>query len=189
MSSDISSSCLIASARSEAAQPRRAQGFSLVEVIMASAILLVGFVGLIQAVTISSQSLDTARKQQFASQIIAAEIERLRAGPWATVSGLPATATIRIDAAGVASGDAASFFLTSYTATASDDSDVCALAKGFTCSLTRTFLRPSLATASTATFLKVAYTVSWTTNTGRVQRQQIDAYFAKNGLHLSYQQS
>jgi prepilin-type N-terminal cleavage/methylation domain-containing protein len=165
-------------------------GFSLIEVIMASSILLVGFVGLIQAVTISSQSLDTARKQQVASQIIAAEIEQLRSGAWSTVASLPATATVRIDSAGVASGDATSFFLTNYTASTTDDNaELCTLAKGFTCSFARTFLRPAAATASTATFVKIAYTITWTTNTGRVQRQQIDAYLGKNGLHLSYQQS
>jgi hypothetical protein len=37
--------------------------------------------------------------------------------------------------------------------------------------------------------MKVAYTVTWKTNTGRTQRHQIDGYFGKNGLHLSYQQS
>jgi prepilin-type N-terminal cleavage/methylation domain-containing protein len=166
------------------------RGFNLIEVMMASSILLVGFVGLIQAVTISSESLDTARKQQVATQIIVAEIEQLRGGAWTTIASLPAKGSVHIDSAGVASGDTTSFFLTNYTTSTTDDNaEVCALAKGFTCSFARTFLRPASATATTATFLKLAYTITWTTNTGRVQRQQIDAYFGKNGLHLSYQQS
>lgn len=154
---------------------------------MASAILLVGFVGLLQAVTISAQSLESARKQQAASQIIAGEIEQLRSRAWAAVANLPASASIRIDDAGVASGDVTRFSLTS---SASDgNAELCALAKGLTCSFTRVLLRPAGATSANATFVKIAYTVSWTTNTGRVQRHQIDAYLGKNGLHLSYQQS
>ena len=45
------------------------RGFSLIEVIMATTILLVGFVGLIQAVTIGTESLDTARKLQVANRV------------------------------------------------------------------------------------------------------------------------
>ena len=157
---------------------------------MASAILMVGFIGLIQAVTISSESLDTARKQQVASQIVAAEIEKLRGSAWSTITSLPATGTLSIDSSGAVSGDTTCFVLTNYTADPSDDhTELCGLAHGFTCTFTRTFLRPSSATAATATYVKVTYTVSWLTNTGRVQRHSIDAYLAKSGLQLSYQQS
>ena len=106
------------------------------------------------------------------------------------MTGLPATASISVNAAGVASGDALRFALTNHTTASTDDNtELCALARGFTCSFTRTYLRPSSASASTATYVKVVYTVTWTTNTNRVQRHQVDAYFAKSGLHLSYQQS
>jgi hypothetical protein len=50
-------------------------------------------------------------------------------------------------------------------------------------------MRPSAATATTATYVKVVYTLTWTTTAGRVQKQLVDAYFTKNGLQLSYQQS
>jgi hypothetical protein len=173
-----------------ASTPAADRGANLVEVMMASAILMAGFVGVIQAVTISSESLDTARKQQVAQQMITAEIEKLRGGAWTTIASLPASATIAINSAGVASGDATSFFLTNYSAASADDNaEFCALARGFTCSLTRTYLRPTSASAATATFIKVTYTATWTTNTGHVQRHQMDAYLAKNGLHFSHQQS
>jgi Tfp pilus assembly protein PilV len=166
------------------------RGINLIEVMMGTTILAVGFVGMIQAVTIGAESLDTARKQQIAVQIAATEIEKLRGSSWSTITALPASGTLTINTTGTISGDATSFALTNYTAATSDDhTELTALAHGFTCSFTRTFLRPASATAATATFVKVIYTVRWTTNTGRTLTHQVDAYFGKSGLNLSYQQS
>src|SRR5436190_4042514 len=97
-------------------KPPFQRGFSLIEVMMATTILLVGFIGLIQAVTIGSDFLDTARKLEVANQIVTTEIEKLRSGDWATIANLPATATITINSSGVISGDATRFALASYTA-------------------------------------------------------------------------
>ncbi len=164
--------------------------FTLIEVMMATAILLVGFIGMIQAITIGSESLDTSRKQQVATQLITAEIEKLRGSTWSVITSLPASAAINVNGSGVISGDATSFAITNRTAATSDDNtDLSTLARGFACSFTRTFLRPASATAANATYIKLVYTVSWTTNTGRVQTHKVDAYLAKSGLHLSYQQS
>jgi hypothetical protein len=158
--------------------------------MMATTILLVGFIGLIQALTIMSEALDTARKQQVAQQFAAAEIEKLRGKDWTTIANLPATATISVGAAGAVTGDATNFALTNYTADAADDNTTLAkLGNGFTCSFTRTRLRPSSASAATVTFVKLVYTVSWTSNTGRIHRHSIETYLGQNGLHLSYQQS
>lgn len=166
------------------------QGFSLIEVMMATTILLVGFVGMIQAVTIGSESLDTARKQQIANQIVAAELERLRSGTWSAVADLPASASIAITSSGAITGNTNQFALSSHTSTQSDDNtDLSALAAGFTCAFTREYLRPTSASASTATYLKLVYTVTWTTNTGHVQTHKVATFLGKNGLHLSYQQS
>lgn len=166
------------------------RGFNIIEVMMATAILMMGFLGLIRAVTICSESLHAARKQQVAVQIATAEIENLRGGSWSNITSLPVTGAITVDSSGLLSGDTICFALANHTVSQHDDNaELCALARGFTCAFTRTFLRPSSATAATATFIKVVYTVSWTTNTGRVQRYQTDAYLTKNGLHVSYQQS
>lgn len=165
-------------------------GFSLIEVMMATTVLLVGFIGIIQALTIGSESLDTARKLQVANQIIAAEIEKLRGGPWSTIANLPSAGTITIGPAGVISGDAPSFALSNRTADKSDDNtELCILSRGFTCSFTRIYLRPSSASAGTVTYLKMVYTVRWTSNTGRAHTHSSGAYLGRNGLHLSYQQS
>jgi prepilin-type N-terminal cleavage/methylation domain-containing protein len=165
-------------------------GFTLVEVMMAATILVVGFIGLIQAVTINSEVLDTARKQQVATQIMDAEIERLRASTWNVISGLPASATITINSAGTISGNETAFALSNFTTANGDDNTALAsLAKGFTCSYTRAYLRPAGATSSTVTFLSLIYTVSWTSNTGRTYSRSTLAYFGENGLHLSFQRS
>lgn len=181
---------LLRASRDRGLRLRGHAGFSIVEVMMATAILLVGFIGLIQAVTIGSESLDRARRQQIAVQLVNAEIERLRGSAWSTITATPASASITINQSGQASGDLTSFALTNRTAaTSDDDAELCRLARGFTCSVTRSYLRPTAATSTNATYVKLTYTISWTSNTGRAQRHQVDAYLAKNGLHLSYQQS
>lgn len=173
-----------------ASRSHRQRGLSLIEVMMGTSLLFVGFLGMIQAVTIGTESLDTARKQEIAVQLASAEIEKLRSSAWSTITSLPSSGSIYINGSGVVSGDMTSFSLTNRTAATNDDAtELTSLAKGFTCSFTRTYLRPSAATATTATYVKVVYTVRWTTTTGRVQKQLVDAYFTKNGLQLSYQQS
>ena len=168
----------------------RSDGFSIIEVMMASAILVVGFIGVIQALTIGSESLDTVRKQQVAGQIIAAEIEKLRGSPWSTIAELPDSATIAIGSSGAVTGDLTAFALSNRTTTTADDNLVLSrLAGGLTCAFTRARLRPTNATATSVTFVKVTYTVTWTSNTGRTHRHSAETYLSLNGLQLSYQQS
>ena len=156
----------------------------------ATTILLVGFIGLIQALTIGSESLDTARKQQVANQLIAAEIEKLRGGTWTRIANLPDAATLTVSAGGVLSGDLTGFALSNYTVATTDDNTALSnLARGFTCSYTRVRARPTGATASTVTFVQLVYTVTWTSNTGRTHQHMIETHLGMNGLHLSYQQS
>jgi hypothetical protein len=60
-------------------------GFTLIEVALAAAIIGVGFVGMIEALAIGSEMLDTARKQTIAAQIMQSEIEYLRLQDWDTM--------------------------------------------------------------------------------------------------------
>jgi Tfp pilus assembly protein PilV len=69
------------------------RAFTIVEVMMASIILVVGIAGMISAVTVSSEMLSTARRQTIASQVIANELEKLRFESWATIYALPTTTT------------------------------------------------------------------------------------------------
>jgi prepilin-type N-terminal cleavage/methylation domain-containing protein len=165
-------------------------GFTLLEVMMATTILLVGFIGLMQAITLGSESLDIARRQQVAAQLLNLELERLRGSRWADIAALPATATITIDAAGGITGDTTAFALSNFTATTADDNTaLSSQARGYTCTLTATRLRPAAATAATVTFVKLVYTVTWVGNTGSTYTRQAETYLGRNGLHLSYQQT
>lgn len=68
-------------------------GFTIVEVMMASVILVVGFIGLIEAVAVTSNMMDHARRQTVATQILNSKIEDLRTASWSTISGLPTAST------------------------------------------------------------------------------------------------
>src|SRR5882672_10995537 len=83
-------------------KPSSRKGFSLVEVLMGAMILVVGFIALIQAVTMGSEMTDNARKQQIAQQIIDSEIAHLRLSPWVAVTAPvnSATYSITINTAG-----------------------------------------------------------------------------------------
>lgn len=166
------------------------RGYTMIEVCMSTAILGAGFIGLVQGLTIGSEELDTSRKQQVAALIVAAEVERLRSGAWSTIANLPTSATITINNTGAIAGDQTSFALSNYTSSTSDDNTALSgLAKRFTCSFTRTRLRPGVANASNVTFVKLVYTVSWTSNTGRVYSRSTETFLGKNGLHLSFQKT
>jgi prepilin-type N-terminal cleavage/methylation domain-containing protein len=166
------------------------RGFTLVEVMMAMAVVVVGMVGLMQAVTIGTEALDTTRKQQVAMRIVESELDRLRGGDWSTIANLPASATITINPAGAISGDTISFALSNFTASAADDNTaLSAQAGGFTCSLAATRARPTGASAATVTFMKVVYTVTWKSSSGRSHTRRLETYLGKNGLHLSHQQA
>ena len=69
-------------------RPNRISGFTIVEVMMASVILVVGFLGMIQGITVGSEMMATARRQALAAQIINHETDRLRLEAWSTISGL-----------------------------------------------------------------------------------------------------
>ncbi len=65
--------------------PGARSAFTIVEVMMASVILVVGFIGMISAVTVGSEMLATARRQNLAAQIISHELEKLRYVDFATI--------------------------------------------------------------------------------------------------------
>lgn len=170
---------------------RRTRGFTLVEVMMAATILVVAFMGMIQAITLGSEMLATARRQTLAAQIISFELEKLRLSSWSTLSGLgagPTSITIDSTQFGPAIG-------------------ACGLVSGTTLTLSRS------AADLTANLREVTFTVTWTkggTTTAaaapggswldrlaffrdspisRTYTRQGSAYFGKYGLNLTYQRS
>lgn len=73
--------------------PRRTRAFTIVEVMMAATILALGFMGLIEAVGVTANMMNHARRQTLATQIINHEIQDLRVASWTTISGLPTAST------------------------------------------------------------------------------------------------
>ncbi|MFA6287638.1 MAG: prepilin-type N-terminal cleavage/methylation domain-containing protein [Opitutaceae bacterium] len=66
--------------------PRRA--FTLIEVMLASVVLLFGITSAILVLQRGLQSIDTARNTTNASQIMQSELERLRLKSWAQIQAL-----------------------------------------------------------------------------------------------------
>lgn len=60
---------------------------------MAATVIVFIFFGMIQAVTIGTEMMATARRQTLASKILDHELEQLRLVPWATINALPAGPT------------------------------------------------------------------------------------------------
>lgn len=63
------------------------KGFTLVEVMIAAAVMVGGIVGMIKVLVSGSEMLDVSRKQTVAMQIIHGQIDSVRLNDWTTVSG------------------------------------------------------------------------------------------------------
>jgi len=169
---------------------RSAAGFTLTDVMMGATILVVGFVGLVDAITMGAGMLDTARNQQIASQIIATELDHLRSSSWAYVSTtLPTSTTyvsVAVNSAGTAATDTNStnglndlnyFSLPTNTA-------LMAVARNHTCRL------EAFNVSGQSNLRRIVVTVSWTNATGRMTLTRSgEIYVGKNGLQLSYQKN
>jgi Tfp pilus assembly protein PilV len=155
---------------------QRREAFTLIEVMLAAAVMLAGIVGMIQVIASGSEMLDLARKQTIATQIIQNEIGKLHLADWSTVSGYTnADATLGTE-------------ITSNITNSSDSSyqNAATIFQNFKCyrfvSDVRTDLR------------KITFTVKW--NTGNIGRSYSrsysrtgSTYVSKNGLYVSYQRT
>jgi Tfp pilus assembly protein PilV len=72
-----------------ASPARRNDAFTLIEVGMASLMLVVAFIGMIEAVIVSSNKMDAARRQTLGFQIMSHHIEKLRLLPWDVTTTAP----------------------------------------------------------------------------------------------------
>jgi len=145
--------------------------FTLVEVMVAAAVMVLTIVGMIQVVVSGSAMLDTAKKQTIAMQIIHGQVDQIRLMDWTQIGQLNASRTVDVE-----DGDNTA---TSYKFIFGDTLPT--IAKGFRC--TRTI-------ATVRTDLKlVTFTVTWTGNTGRTYTRTGSTYVGKNGLYVTYQRS
>jgi hypothetical protein len=157
--------------------------------MMASVMLVVGFMGMISAITVGSEMLATARRQNIAAQIITHETEKLRLRDWTYIS-----TTLASSAATTYDSDQA-------------DIDAAIAASGVTFRLATTVATP------TSDLREVTFTVTWTKSgtstaanvaTGsllqrlslsgfapinRTYTRSSTAYFGKYGLNLNVQRS
>lgn len=144
---------------------KRTSGFTIIEVAMATAVLAIALAGMVQAMGVGSEMLDTARKQTIASQVIQSEIERLRMLTW-TTGALPSdlNVTDRPAAVPISPGLAQIAPASQFGCTR-----VVQLANG--CSDLR----------------EVTITVSWTGITGKPHSRSTNVYIGKYGLNVAYQ--
>ena len=177
-------------------RPNNQRAFTLIEVMLAATVLLVGITSMIYAIGTGSEMLDTAHKTQIAQQIIDGEINRMRVADWGpginvtpgTVSYPkdPDTATIIIDQNGTANGltgdDAHKWYfaLTNFTPLVSDDDNkaLLNLAKGFTVTLN--------VTTPKTDYRIFSYTVQWNGTLGKSHSRSGVAYIGRYGLVTSY---
>lgn len=155
---------------------------------MASVILVVGFMGMIQSITIGSEMLATAQRQNLAAQIIGHETEKLRLLNWSAISALSSAsaAAYTSDSAAInaaISSSGVTFNLaTTVTTLTTDLREVT-----FTVTWTK---GGSLAAANAATgtwLEKLSF--SGTAPIQRTYTRSGTAYFGKYGLNLNVQRS
>lgn len=159
----------------------------MVEVLMASVILLVGFIGLMEAVTVSANTMDHARRQTLATQILSHEIKKLYLAQWTNGStGINDLTTAKISLPVDSQFDQARLAL-------GDDLSGTAPVRF---SLARTVTSPD---PIPGLLREVNFTVTWIVRTSRRKTDGTllsftftrtnSAWYGKNGLHLSYRSS
>jgi hypothetical protein len=159
----------------------------MVEVLLASFILLVGFIGLMEAVTVSANTMDHARRQTLATQILSHEIKKLYLAPWTNGStGINDLTTAKISLPVDSQFDQARIAV-------GDDLSSTALVRF---SLARTVTSPD---PIPGLLREVNFTVTWIVGTSRRKTDGTllsftftrtnSAWYGKNGLHLSHRSS
>jgi Tfp pilus assembly protein PilV len=144
-----------------------AEAFTLVEVMMAAAVLVLTIVGMIQVIVSGTEMLDVSRKQTLAMQIIHGQLDNVRLKDWSAVEALTTPCTVSVSA-----GDQSGFVFGPNLPT---------ISQGFSCTRTITTVRTDLK--------QVTFTVTWTGNTGRSYSRTGSTYVGRNGLYVSYQRS
>jgi prepilin-type N-terminal cleavage/methylation domain-containing protein len=138
------------------------RGFTIVEVMMAAAVMALAIATSIAAMQRGFLSLDTARKLTTAGQIMQCEMEKMRMVKWSEINAYPTT----LDPMPLDS------IFTSDPAVASN----------FT-------LRRDIAVVPTTTGVgmkQITFTVSWKSYDGRVQSRNYTSYYGENGLYDYY---
>jgi Tfp pilus assembly protein PilV len=151
----------------------RRLGFTLIEVALGATILAVGFVGMVEALALGSEMLDTAREQTNAAQIMQGEIEYWRLQPWATIIGSSGLKTNGAD------------ILANYPEFSS--TSLAMLAASLTGSSFKFSRTVTYVSGRSNLILQVQMTVTWTSVTGKTHSRSMNSYIGRYGLNVSYQ--
>lgn len=200
-------------------QHRPQAAFSIVDVMMGATILVVGLMGLIQAVTIGSEMLATARRQTLAAQILDQEIENIRFETWSTISGyaLDVAESVEIDSRFRQAWNASSTYLKGDVVSSSDTWYLCTASHTNKSVTNASYWRRSTAAevgimsdtnvAQGATYAltrvveevgvdglrEITFVLEWTVKpsglSSRTYTRKKSAYFGKYGLNLTLQRS
>ncbi|HTJ79578.1 MAG TPA: hypothetical protein VL357_11335 [Rariglobus sp.] len=88
------------------------QAFTILEVMIASVVLILGITSAILVLQRGLQSIDTARNTTRASQVMQAELENLRLKSWAQVQALQDSGNTKVDVPAVTGMSNATFSCT-----------------------------------------------------------------------------
>jgi prepilin-type N-terminal cleavage/methylation domain-containing protein len=148
------------------------KGFTLIEVMMAAAVMSLSLVGMIQVIVSGSEMLDMSRRQTIAMQIIHGQIDNVRLSDWSTVNAYSSPRTVNVDSADQSSNISYGFVF---------GSNLPGISRGFQCTRTISTVRTDL--------LQITFTVTWRSSTGRTYQRTGSTYYGNNGLYVTYQRS
>lgn len=146
------------------------RGFTIIEVAMATFVMAFGIASSIIALQTGFRSIDVARDQTLASQIMQSEIERLRLWPWSkstpasvidSITELPATGTVPLATTFAANATIAAKF-----------------------SVTRTVSNDPIDATRNVRYITIA--VTWKSYDGRSHTRNFTTMYAKEGLYDYY---
>lgn len=148
------------SKRSRSSRLTGQSGYTIVEVAIASFVMMFGLCSSILALQSGFRQVDLARGTTLAAQILQSEIERIRLYNWTAVNALPASETINLSENFSANPALVSKFVV--TRTTSPDAD-----------------RPT-------EVKNINVSVTWTTFDGLSHKRSLNSIYSKNGLYDYY---
>jgi len=166
------------------------KGFTIVEVMMAAVILVVGFISMISALTVGSELLATAQRQTIAAQILQHEMEKLRLKDWADLSDDPNEGSTlydsdlaALDTAIASSG--VSFYLVKSISNSSLSTDQIEVT--LTVTWTKSGTTTAAATATGSWLQRLSF--SRQAPIARTYTRKLNAWFYKYGLNYTARRS
>jgi uncharacterized protein (TIGR02598 family) len=163
-----------------ARRPGSRRGFTIVEVMVATAVMALVISTSITTLQVGFRTIDTARNTTIAGQVLQSLVEDLRLQTWTAVSALqPSPPTAGTLTGNLATFDTASNHIQSGSFTGYSAAEA-AILNRFT--ITRT-----VTDAPGQTGMKVVvFTATWTGIDGRSHTVNYTTYYAQNGLYAYY---